>query len=288
MILTPECIVCAQHVALKSTRFITQDETVLKDVVYRMMEVLKDAMPRKVDSFIIGLKTMEVIRKATGCGDPYKDFKKRVAQTANRLAPQIREGMRKSDDPLLTACHAAVMGNNLDVVGNGSHDLVNERTCAELHFAVNDFEQLRSVLSGAKKIVYLADNAGEVFFDRIFIEGMLAVRADAEIDYFIKDFPFLSDAQPEDIIDVHIEEIATVKTLPLIEPIEMEQAYLSKMFEEFLSAAKQADLVVAKGQANFELLPSMMKDAFYLFMHKCPVIAKQEGARVGEAAIYKK
>jgi damage-control phosphatase, subfamily I len=288
MILTPDCLVCAQHVALESARFITQDEVVLKNVVYGMMDVLKDAVPKKVDSFIIALKTMEVIRKATGCSDPYKGFKERATQVASRLAPQMRDTMRRNNDPLRAACYAAVMGNNLDVVGNSSHDLVNERACAELYFAINDFEQLRSVLGSAQKIVYLADNAGEVFFDRIFMEGMLAVRQDAEIDYFIKAFPFLSDAQYEDIVEAHIEEIATVKTLPLIEPIEMDQTYLSRMFEEFLSVAKRADLVVAKGQANFELLPSMMNGAFYLFMHKCPVIAKQEGARVGEAAIYRK
>ena len=85
-----------------------------------------------------------------------------------------------------------------------------------------------------------------------------------------------------------MEEIATVKTIPLVGPVELDQGYIDRLFEGFVETARQADLVVAKGQANFELLPSMQKGAFYLFMHKCPVIAEKEGAQLGEGAICRK
>jgi hypothetical protein len=288
MVLTSRCLVCAQNVALQSARFVTDDETLLKEVVFRMMDVLRDARPRNVETFLVGLVTMEVIREVTGCGDPYKAFKEKSTRAAKRLAPLIADAMRKSDDPLLTACRAAVMGNYLDVVSDRTQDLVHEGTFRDLRFAVNDFDQLRSVLPRAKKIVYITDNAGEVFLDRLFIEGMLAERKDAEVDYFIKGFPFLSDAQYEDIVDAHMEEIATVKTISLAGPVELDRGYIDRLFEGFVETAKQADLVVAKGQANFELLPSMQEGAFYLFMHKCPVIAEEEGAQIGEGAICRK
>jgi uncharacterized protein with ATP-grasp and redox domains len=288
MILASRCLVCAQNVALQSARFVTHDEAPLKEVVFRMMDVLKDARPRNVETFLVGLVTMEVIKEVTGCGDPYKAFKEKSTLAAKRLVPLVADAMKKSDDPLMTACRAAVMGNYLDVVADGIQDMVRESTFTNLRFAVNDFDQLRAALPHAKKIVYITDNAGEVFLDRLFIEGMLAEKKDAEVDYFIKGFPFLSDALYEDIVDAHMEEIATVKTIPLIEPIEMSRGYIDKLFEGFVEVARQADLVVAKGQANFELLPSMDVSGFYLFMHKCPVIAEKEGAQLGEGAICKR
>ena len=111
MVLTSRCLVCAQNVALQSARFVTHDETLLKDVVFKMMDVLRDATPRNVETFLVGLMTMEVIKEVTGCGDPYKAFKEKSTRAAKRLAPLVADAMKKSDDPLLTACRAAVMGN---------------------------------------------------------------------------------------------------------------------------------------------------------------------------------
>ena len=96
-------------------------------------------------------------------------------------------------------------------------------------------------------------------------------------------FLFLNDARHEDAVLALIDQVATIRTVPLIKPIVMNQEYLHRMYVEFVDAAQTADLVVVKGQANYELFTSLLKGAFYLFVHKCPVIAQREGAKIGDA-----
>jgi hypothetical protein len=285
MILVPECLICTQRIALEAARFVTKDETVLKRILFQMMDVLRSLSSKEIDSFLIGLKMMEIIREATGSRDPYKHFREACARIAQRLIPAVRDTVERSNDPLWEACRSAVIGNLLDVVSHNSPDSIDLNMFGEIPFAVNHFQQFRSALKEASRVVYLADNAGEVFFDRILIEAMRAERKGIQVHYFIKDFPFLSDALPEDIAPALMDQVATIRTIALVEPIELNQAYLDQLLGDFLEAARQADLVVVKGQANFELLMPLQLGAFFLFTHKCPVIARAEQANIGEAAI---
>jgi uncharacterized protein with ATP-grasp and redox domains len=287
MKLVPECFVCCQRVTLEAAQRVTQDEALLKTVVFRMMELLK-TLPENVSSFLVGLKSMEIIEEVTGNSDPYKDFRKRSTKTARQLVPIVCDTVEESSDPLWEACRSAVTGNLMDVIPGTPPDLVNGYGFPEISFAVNHFDEFRSILQRTEKMVYLADNAGEVFFDRILIERILIEKMNISIDYFVKGFPFLNDAQYEDIVPTLIDRVATIRTIPLIKPIVMNQEYLFEMYSEFLDAAQKADLIVVKGQANYELFESLIKGAFYLFVHKCPVIAQRERANIGNAVFIKK
>jgi len=288
MILTSECMVCTQRIALEAAQLVTGHEATLKTVISRMMGVLKDAVNDGLDSFLVGLRMMEIIEEVTGCGDPYKDFKRRSTLIAERLAPTVRQTVKESPKPLYEACRAAVMGNLMDVIAGDSPDEVNASSLLGTPLAIDSFDEFQSVLQHAEKIVYLADNAGEVFFDRILIDRIRVEKDDISIDFFIKGYPFLNDAQYEDVLPTFINEVASIKVVKLIKPIVMNQGYILSMYEEFLSATRNADLVVVKGQANYELLTPLTIGAFYLFVHKCPVIAQAEGATIGAAVFFKK
>ncbi|OGP61661.1 MAG: hypothetical protein A2169_13095 [Deltaproteobacteria bacterium RBG_13_47_9] len=283
----PECLICCQRVTLEAAQQVTQDEALLKTVVFRMMELLK-SLSENVNSFLVGLKSMEIIEEVTGNSDPYKDFKKRSAKTARELVQIVCDRVEKSPHPLWEACRAAITGNLMDVIPGTPPDMVNGYSFPEISFAVNHFDEFRSILQRTEKMVYLGDNAGEVFFDRILIERILIEKVNISIDYFVKGFPFLNDAEYEDIIPTHIDHVATIKTVPLIKPIVMNQAYIYEMYGGFLDAAQKADLIVVKGQANYELFEPLIKGAFYLFVHKCPVIAQRERANIGAAVFIKK
>jgi uncharacterized protein with ATP-grasp and redox domains len=281
MILTPECLICSQRIALESARQVTNDEATLRAVVFKTMEVLK-GISHDVDSFLVGLKVNEIIEEVTGSDDPYLDFKRRSNQTGEKLSPIVSEMVEKNPDPLWAACKAAVIGNLMDAITNTSLDLT-DMALFEKPFAVSHFNEFRSILQKARKMVYLADNAGEVFFDRILIQKM-----NIPTDYFVKGFPFMNDAQYEDAVLARIDQVATVKTIPLLKPVAADQQYLLALYAEFLDAAGQADLAVIKGQANYELFMSLLRGAFYLFVHKCPVIAQKEGAAIGDVVLFRK
>jgi uncharacterized protein with ATP-grasp and redox domains len=288
MILTSECMVCTQRIALEAAQLVTRDEPTLKTVISKMMEVLKDAVRDGLDSFLVGLRMMEIIEEVTGRGDPYKDFKRRSTHIAERLAPIVRQKVEESPKPLREACRVAVMGNLMDVIADNGPESVDISNILETPMAIDSFDEFRSSLQSAEKIVILSDNAGEVFFDRILIDRILIERAGIPIDYFIKGYPFLSDAQYEDVVPTSIHEVGNIRVIPLIKPITMDQEYVYKMYAEFLDAARKNSLVVVKGQANYELFAPLQIGAFYLFVHKCPVIAKAEGANIGEAVLLRR
>jgi uncharacterized protein with ATP-grasp and redox domains len=286
MILTSECMKCARRVALEAAQHGSYDDGGLITVVSKMMEVLKDAVFERVDICPVGRRMMQVIEEVTGCSDPFKDFRRRNTQMAEQLVLTVREAVEKSAQPLWEACRAAVIGNLMDVMAGATPESFNIKSFLETPFAVNDFDQFRSTLQTAGSVVYLADNAGEVFFDRILIDRIRIEKGDIPIEYFIKGFPFQSDAQYEDVLPAMIDQVATIRTVPFNKRIVVDQGYYSlSMYEEFFIAARKADLVVAKGQANYNLLAPLQLRAFCLFVHKCSVIARAEGANMGEAVL---
>jgi uncharacterized protein with ATP-grasp and redox domains len=274
------------------TQLITEDERILEKVLLKTMETLKTAVLKKTGTFLVAIKSMEIIEEVTGNSDPCKDFKRRSTQIATKIMPTVIEIINKSSDALLIACKAAIMGNSMDIIAD-LHAGVSpalHNICNLLHkpLAVNHFEKFKSSLEKAQKVVYLADNAGEVFFDRILIKHILSEKKDISIEYFIKGFPFLNDAQYEDVIPARIEDLATIRVIPLVKPIIIDQEYAKSTYAAFLDAAQKADLIIVKGQANYELLESWLKEAFYLFVHKCPVIARRDSANIGDAVLLKK
>jgi uncharacterized protein with ATP-grasp and redox domains len=283
MILTPECLICCQRLALEAARQVTHDEADQKKVVFKTMEVLK-ALPQNADSFLVGLKVMEIIEEVTGDSDPYKEFKKRSNQMGERLFPMVSEIVEKTPNSLWAACKAAAFGNIMDAIHSVSSNLADfDGSFFETPLAVDHFNEFRSVLRKARKMVYLGDNAGEVFFDRILIQKM-----NIPTDYFVKGFPFMNDAQYEDAVLAMIDQVATVNTIPLLKPVATDQQYLLALYGSFLDATQQTDLVLIKGQANYELFMPLIRGAFYLFVHKCPVIAQAEGASIGDAVFIRK
>jgi len=281
--LTPDCLICCQRIALETTKQVTNDESALKTVILKTMKILK-AIPQDTDSFMVGLKVNEIIEEVTGNSDPYRDFKKRSNQIGEKLFPIMSELVEKSPDPLWAACKAAVIGNLMDAIAGTSAEFPEVTdSFFEKPFAVDYYNEFRSLLQKAHKMVYLADNAGEVFFDRILIQ-----KVNIPTDYFVKGFPFMNDAQYEDAVLAMIDQVATVKTIPLLKPVAADQQYLLALYVEFLDATRQADLVVIKGQANYELFMPLIKGVFYLFVHKCPVIARMEGASIGDAVLIRK
>lgn len=290
--LSPYCIICCLRVTYEATKLVSEDERIIEKALLKTMEILKAAVLKNAGPFVVAIKTMEIIAEVTGSKDPCKEYKKRTSQAATEIMPIVIEIINKSSDPLFMACKAAIMGNSMDIIADlhaGAFPALHN-ICNFLHkpLAVNHFEKFKSNLKKAKKVVYLADNAGEVFYDRILIEHILREKKDISIDYFVKGFPFLNDAQYEDVIPARIEDLATIRIIPLVKPILMEKEYAKSTYAAFLDAAQSADLIVVKGQANYEILESWLKGAFYLFVHKCPVIARRDNANVGDAVLLKK
>jgi len=248
----------------------TKQEKALKKV---LSELRKTSLEGKIPSDI-SHKVHHIVREVTGNNDPYKKLKDEYNRKALRMYPTLKQKVAESEDRLLTATKLAIAGNVIDFGPGYKFNL--EKTIAEVlvqDFAIDHFSRFRKALQRSEKIIYLGDNAGEIVFDRILLEEL----KDKEIKFVVKGGPIINDATVEDAKFAGIEKIAEIKTVSNGEPGTGPKRN-SKKFIDFL---KSADVVVSKGQGNYEALSEVNANIFFLLQVKCQVIADDMGVKVG-------
>ena len=138
-------------------------------------------------------------------------------------------------------------------------------------FAVDDFELFAERVSKADSILYLGDNAGEIVFDRVLIEEL----SSAEVTVTVKDEPFINDAMMADAQAAGFDESIRILPVPIY----------PQTTEEFELAWSAADLIIAKGQANYEAYSQASGPLFYLLVAKCDVVARELGVSIGDLVL---
>jgi uncharacterized protein with ATP-grasp and redox domains len=122
----------------------------------------------------MGTNVHRIVKRITGNRDPYKKLKERYDRIASDLYPKLKHIVQNSEDPLLIAAKVAISGNAIDFGPRIEVDIEKEvRNVLERGLAINDIVQLKESASRSKSVLYLADNAGETFFDKILIEEIV-------------------------------------------------------------------------------------------------------------------
>jgi len=226
----------------------------------------------------MGQKIHHLIRKLTGVEDPYLQTKNRFNQLALKMYPELKEQVQASTDPFETAVRLAIAGNIIDLgVKSGLAESQVEETIAQSLTEPLDMEALkefRNATAQAKDILYLGDNAGEIVFDRLLIEQSPR----ENITFVVKAGPIINDATMEDAEIAGLTDIVTV----IDNGSDAPGTILESCSEAFRHRFDEADLVIAKGQGNYETLSDVDKNIFFVLKAKCPVIARHLGCEVGE------
>lgn len=267
-----ECIPCFFKQALFAARAATKDERKAKQVLDRVARLVPriplESSPPETARFIYG-----AVREVTGAADPFKTYKERSIENALSLYDELKSIVDSSEDPLRTAVKVAIAGNGIDVGANPDFDLKREmRNLFEKNLSVDHYESFKYRLENARTILYLADNAGETVFDRILIETMKKGTV-----YAVRDIPIINDATMEDARDSGIGKVARIVSSGCDAP----GTILKRCSQEFLGLFARADLIVSKGQGNFESLSGEEAPIFFLLQVKCPVIARDLGTGIG-------
>ncbi|OPL08281.1 MAG: hypothetical protein AVO33_01150 [delta proteobacterium ML8_F1] len=275
-----DCLPCMMRQALEAAKMATDDEVLQSEIMERTLAILSKFKRFDTAPEISGV-IQESIRELTGVQDPYAAVKARDIEEALRLEPLIRTYAQETGDSLPRALKTAATGNVMDAALYSGYDLEN-RLMQELKrpFEITDQELFAGNLKQAKKILVIADNAGEVVFDRILTEYLSKTH---QVIYAVRGRPILNDATLVDALRAGmgpgVELISTGVATP--------GAVMALASEEFQALFRSADLVISKGQGNYEALSSPERDVYFLLKAKCQRIATALGVGLG-AYVFKK
>jgi len=268
-----DCYPCFIKQAIQAGKFVTDDEQIIKEIVDGVAEMLPD-LPPGISPPEIGDDIHRHVREVTGIRDPYRKAKDTNIEEAKQLSPELRQIVESSDNRLLTAAKIAIAGNIIDYGTLRKFNIAQEiHSLIEQDLGINHFEEFRKAISEADSVLYLGDNAGESVLDRILIEEIKA-----PVTYVVRDIPVLNDVTHDDAIASGIRDVAEIVSSGTSAP----GTVLKTCNDDFLEMFRNADVVISKGQGNYEALSGVDRPIFFLLRAKCPVVAEDLGVKDGD------
>jgi len=281
-----ECISCFFKQALEAARMAGADNETQKKI---LDEVAKAIPGIKLTSTPpeMGKTIHDVVKKMTGQEDPYKDLKEKANEQTLKIYPELRKKIESSEDKLLMAVELAIAGNIIDYGTKNSLDVEKEltkilqreqRVIEDEKESIFDFQSFEKAVNNAESILYIGDNVGETVFDCILLEQIKRIFPEKEIVYAVREKPIINDALKEDAVKAGIDNFAEI----ISSGSEVPGTIISLCSKDFIDLFEKSDLVISKGQGNYETLSDEKRPIFFLFMAKCPVIARDVNCEVGE------
>lgn len=278
-----ECMPCFMNMALKEARLAAPgDEAMHQEIVMawggRLSQLDLSVSPPEIARHLA-----ELVREKTGCGDLYFEDKEqsnaRVLELLPGLKSLLEEERQKLDgDPLALALELAIVGNYID---RGVDLVVDwEAELASVSNSINPevLALFKKRVLSASSVLILGDNTGEIVLDTMLVEELQ--RLGCEVTFVVRSKPVINDATMVDA-----EKVGMTKLCCVIESgVDTPGTVLSRCTSEFLETMRNADVILAKGQGNFEALEGAWPDVFCAFKVKCARVAKDSGLTLGSSA----
>jgi damage-control phosphatase, subfamily I len=277
-----DCIPCFITQSLNAARLATLDEKIHEKVMRGVLSEVS-TMDLSQPPPLMGQFIHRIIRRLTGNADPYKRVKDRFNLFALELLPDLLEKVRESSNPFETSSRLAIAGNIIDYGVNSRLDkstVLNTIEKAITTPVFGDMEAFQAAVSSAKKILYLGDNTGEIVFDRLLIEQLRPER----VTYVVRGGPIINDATMIDAENTGMTKIVRV----IDNGTDAPGTVLSMCSDNLMKYYNDADLIISKGQGNYETLSEENKNIFFLFKAKCRIAARDAGCELGDIVVLKK
>lgn len=276
---TLDCVPCYLQHAVHIGRMVTDDPDLRRQILQvalRRAAELDLAVPPPA----LAGELHACIRALTGVADPYRQIKDESTRFALELLPALRHEVERAADPFEVVVRLVIAGNIIDFGANQElrlddvHRVIAEALTQPLERTA--VVRLRQAMDRARRILYLGDNCGEIVFDRLLIEPYRD-----RITFAVRGGPILNDATRADAaasgLDGLVRIIDTGDATPGV--------LLPGCSTEFRDEFDAADLIVAKGQGNFETLNDSPRPVAFLFKAKCHVVAREIGVPLGSLVV---
>lgn len=277
---TLDCLPCFTRQAVDLARSATDDPEEQERLARRFLKSLSE-LDWRPSSPAVAQRLHRIARPLLPDEDLWQTAKVEFNRMALRRLPEARRRVRESSDSFGAALRMAAAANVIDF-GVTRHLTEEEVTreldrCLELPLE-GDPAELRDAVDRAARILYIADNAGEIVFDRLVLEHLPR----RKVTLAVRGQPVLNDATREDAETAGISDLVEVIDTGSDAP----GILLDDCSAEFRDAFEKADLILAKGQGNLESLLGGPREVFFLLKVKCDIVARQLGCRTGDLALY--
>lgn len=214
-----------------------------------------------------------LIAEVTARPDPFSELKRQSNQLALDLVTHIRRQIKAADDPLYAALLFSLAGNIIDYGARHTFDIETTiRAALDRDPAINEYAAFSADLGRARTVLYLGDNSGELVFDGLVIEQL-----DREVIFVVKESPIINDALHTDAIACGLNRLCRIVS----NGTDCPGTPLATCSEEFRHLFHTADLIISKGQGNFETLSEVKAPLYFLLTVKCPVVGDHIRALTG-------
>ena len=268
----PDCIPCIIKMSLNTARTAMKTDTEIKSFMDRLLQLSYFRENNwNVTSPEIIRDVWLMIYQMFGTQDPLNTIKKEQNDTARKIYPFVKNHVLKCSNPLSEAVKFAIAGNSIDIMKGEAKTPTKEAiSTIQKHIVkAKDMDILRKRLQKTKKLVYLGDNCGEIFFDKLLLET-IKMNCSADATFIARSLPVLNDATVSDAFAAGIDKVARVVENGISEPFP--GTSLNKVSPTVNKCIDEADLIISKGGGNYDTLTeeSTLKGKIsFLFEAKC-------------------
>jgi hypothetical protein len=272
-----ECASCLLQRGYLQIKEATINPSIQFKAMSALLNLLNEDFKSNANPAVLGTQRDRLVRKITENLDPYAKRKQISNEKAMETLPLV-EGLIAKENSAQSrfrkACMCAIVGNviEFDIPEHnfGYEDIGGLVKNAESDLAIDEISKFFDLVKKRKKLIYLADNAGEIAFDRLLVYELK--KLGAPVTVAVKEGPALNDATMEDAEYVEMDEVADNIITTGADAVGLIPQECSK---EFLKIYNSANLVVAKGMAYAETLTEFKLNSPHVLLlrTKCNPVA---------------
>lgn len=278
MKLNPYCMCCAVNKQEEKIRkFPDMDKKT--EYMKKVMSILSSAEEQDC-SPSLSVEIKKLYSEFWNCpAEDYTEIKKEFNQLMLNVEASVEEKIRTSADPLETALLYARIGNYIDFA---ALENVSQETMLKLlenenqePLSQTEYANFQTDLSTAKTLVYLTDNCGEIVLDKLAVKILKEKYPQLNITVIVRGYPVVNDATMEDAEEIGLTDIVKVTG----NGSNVGGTWFPGLSNEARTLLEQADVILAKGQGNFETMNDCGLNVYYLFLCKCNLFQRRFHAK---------
>lgn len=272
-----DCIPCFARQGAEAALAYAPDDPQLQQEILRTVLRISAEGDYSKSPPEIAAEYFRAIVELTGVADPHAEAKRRSNEEVMQLLPRLRKEVQASANPLETAVRMAIAGNVIDFgTPHGQKDnslLEVIEHAVESEICMDSLAAFEEGMRVAELVLYIGDNCGEAVLDRLLIEQLPREK----VVFSVRGKPILNDITPVEVPQVGMDGICRV----IDNGHDAPGIIIDECSAEFREAFEQADMIISKGQGNFETLQGSGRDIFFLMKVKCEVVAMETGLPLG-------